>query len=116
MPSVLSVAGDATITDDFHEIEAEVRFLTSEEGGRNKGVASGYRGQFFYDGMDYDASHYYPMLPAEVFLELGVRVMTHIRIRKQMWDRKHANHVKVGMRFLIREGSKTVAEGVVTRV
>ena len=37
---------------DFHEIEAEIRYLTTEEGGRKHGVISGYRGQFYYGGDD----------------------------------------------------------------
>ncbi|WP_417395852.1 hypothetical protein [Gimesia chilikensis] len=38
----------------YHEIEAEVYYLTTEEGGRNNGVRNGYRGQFHYDGGDHD--------------------------------------------------------------
>ena len=47
----------------FHEIEAEIRYLTREEGGRRTGVCSGYRGQFFYEGDDYDGFQYFPDLP-----------------------------------------------------
>ncbi|MFK7032208.1 EF-Tu C-terminal domain-related protein [Flavobacterium oreochromis] len=35
--------------------EAEIYYLTEAEGGRKTAVASGYRGQFFYDGRDWDA-------------------------------------------------------------
>ena len=36
----------------LHEIEAEIRYLTTAEGGRQTGPFSGYRGQFFYEGDD----------------------------------------------------------------
>ncbi|MFK7001015.1 hypothetical protein V3470_07600 [Flavobacterium oreochromis] len=38
-----------------HHLEAEIYYLTEAEGGRKTAVASGYRGQFFYDGRDWDA-------------------------------------------------------------
>ncbi|MEZ6138980.1 MAG: hypothetical protein R3B84_00280 [Zavarzinella sp.] len=44
----------------FHEIEAEIRYLTTQEGGRKTGVSSGYRGQFYYGGQDYDGFQYFP--------------------------------------------------------
>jgi len=37
------------------ELEAEIYYLTTEEGGRNSYVVSGYRGQFHYNGKDWDA-------------------------------------------------------------
>ena len=37
------------------DIEAEITFLTSEEGGKKLPVFSGYRPQFYYDGHDWDA-------------------------------------------------------------
>ena len=35
------------------EIEAEIYYLTTEEGGRQSPVFNGYRGQFFYEGKDW---------------------------------------------------------------
>ncbi|ANO49162.1 hypothetical protein V8245_12300 [Flavobacterium columnare] len=35
-------------------LEAEIYYLTEAEGGRKTPVASGYRGQFYYDGKDWD--------------------------------------------------------------
>jgi hypothetical protein len=31
------------ISDDYHQIEIQLRYLTMEEGGRQSGVFSGYR-------------------------------------------------------------------------
>ena len=38
------------------ELEAEIYYLTSEEWGRRTPVHTGYRGQFHYDGGDWDAA------------------------------------------------------------
>lgn len=43
----------------LHEIEVEIRYLTTEEGGRRTGVFSGYRGQFYYGGNDYDGVQFF---------------------------------------------------------
>ena len=37
------------------QIEAELYYLTEEEGGRKTPVGNGYRGQFYYNGKDWDA-------------------------------------------------------------
>ena len=37
------------------ELEAEIYYLTTEEGGRKGYVANGYRGQFYYNGNNWDA-------------------------------------------------------------
>jgi len=38
------------------ELEAEIYYLTTDEGGRNTAVGNGYRGQFYYDNHDWDAT------------------------------------------------------------
>ena len=101
---------------DYHEIEAEIRYLTTEEGGRKTGVFSGYRGQFFYEGEDYDGFQYFPDLPDGTMLALGEPVRALIRFRQVMWEAVHAKRITVGMPFQIREGSKTVGYGVVTKM
>jgi elongation factor Tu len=100
----------------FHEIEAEIRYLTTEEGGRRTGVCSGYRGQFFYEGGDYDGFQYFPDLPDGTMVTLGKPVPALIRFRQEMWAAVHAKRITVGMPFQIREGNKTVGQGVVTRL
>jgi hypothetical protein len=44
---------DVQMSEDIHEIESEIRYLTTAEGGRKTGVTSGYRGQFHYEGDDH---------------------------------------------------------------
>jgi translation elongation factor EF-Tu-like GTPase len=104
------------MSTDFHEIEAEIRYLTTEEGGRRTGVATGYRGQFFYEGDDYDGLQYFPDLPDGAMVSLGEPVRASVRFRREMWEDVHSKRITVGMPFQIREGSKTVGHGVVTRV
>ena len=41
------------------DIQAEISFLATEDGGRQGSVLSGYRGQFFYRGEDHDAIQEY---------------------------------------------------------
>src|SRR5262245_24113634 len=100
----------------FHEIEAEIRYLTTEEGGRRTGVCSGYRGQFFYDGDDYDGFQYFPGLPDGAMVTLGSPVRALIRFRQEMWEDVHSKRISVGMPFQIREGNKTVGHGVVKKL
>jgi len=100
----------------FHEIEAEIRYLTTDEGGRKTGVLSGYRGQFFYEGYDWDGIQYFPDLPNDVFVELGRSVRALISFPQARWESVHSKKITVGMPFLIREGSKTVGRGIVTKV
>ena len=63
----------------FHEIEAEIRYLTTEEGGRKNGVYSGYRGQFYYDGDDHDGGQFFPEQSEGEMVELGNTVHALVR-------------------------------------
>lgn len=100
----------------IHEIEAEIRYLTTEEGGRNSGVFSGYRGQFYYGGEDYDGFQYFPDVSAGTMVELGTMVRALVRFRRERWDDFHSKQITIGMPFEIREGDKTVGRGRVTKV
>lgn len=99
-----------------HEIEAEIRYLTTEEGGRRHGVFSGFRGQFHYDGDDFDGFQFFPDVADGEMVEPGTTVRALVRFDQKRWDEIHAHRITVGMPFLIREGSKTVGRGTVTRV
>ena len=101
---------------DFHEVEAEIRYLRTEEGGRRTGVCSGYRGQFFYEGDDYDGFQYFPHIPDNALVELGTTVRALIRFRQERWQEVHSKRITVGMPFQIREGNRTVGRGIVTKV
>lgn len=100
----------------FHEIEAEIRYLTTEEGGRRNGVLSGYRGQFYYDGGDYDGGQFFPEQSDEEMVELGITVYALIRFPQSRWYEVHSKRITVGMEFEIHEGAKVVGRGTVKRV
>jgi translation elongation factor EF-Tu-like GTPase len=104
------------MTTGLHEIEAEIRYLTTAEGGRKAGVFSGYRGQFAYGGNDYDGFQYFPDVSDGQMVELGTTVRAFVRFLQERWDEVHSKCITVGMPFEIREGSRTVGRGHVTKV
>lgn len=92
------------------DIEAEIWFLSTESGGRRTPATSGYRPQFFYDSNDFDATHEYI---DRDWVRPGEKVLARLTF---MSPDLHFGRVYVGMPFLIREGLKTVAYGVVTGI
>ncbi len=92
------------------DIEAEIYFLTTEEGGRKSYALNGYRPQFFYYGKDWDAPHEYPDVEK---VNPGDTVRAFLGF---LSPQEHVNKIHVGMEFLIREGSKTVGRGVVIKI
>ena len=91
-------------------IEAKVEFVTTEAGGRKGPTFSGYRPQFYYHGNDWVAEQTYP--DAEEVMP-GETVKAHLRL---MSPKEHFGNIVIGMPFLIREGSRTVAYGIVTQI
>jgi len=91
-------------------IEAEIEFVTTEAGGRSTPAFSGYRPQFYYHGMDWDAEHMYPETEE---VAPGDTVVVRLRF---LSPQKHLGNISVGVPFLVREGARTVAYGIVTRV
>jgi translation elongation factor EF-Tu-like GTPase len=92
------------------DVEAELTFLRTEEGGRRGFAQSGYRPQFFYDGEDHDA--------VQEFVDRGrvypgdtVTVRLHLLHPELLYRR-----LRVGDGFKIREGERVVAHGRVTRI
>jgi elongation factor Tu len=92
------------------DIEAEIYFLTTEEGGRSTPVFNGYRPQFYYNGRDWDASHTYPETG---IANPGDTVRTCLVF---MSPQAHLGQVSEGMEFILREGTRTVGRGIVTKV
>lgn len=93
------------------DIEAEITFLTTEESGRETAVFSGYRPQFYYDGCDWVAIQNYidviePVMP-------GQTVTTHLSF---LTPQTHVGKLYPGKEFLVREGQKVVARGIVTKI
>jgi translation elongation factor EF-Tu-like GTPase len=92
------------------DIETQMHFLSTEAGGRKSPAYSGYRPQFFYNNRDWDAEHEYPEVKV---VRPGETVKALVRF---FAPHEHLGKVHVGMPFLIREGSKTVAYGTVTEI
>lgn len=92
------------------DIEVEMTFLTTEEGGRKNPVWSGYRPQFHYDGQDWDAAHEYIEVQS---VRPGDTIKAYLRFFN---PQNHSGKLHVGQKFLIREGSRTVAQGHITQI
>ncbi|MDU2558748.1 MAG: EF-Tu/IF-2/RF-3 family GTPase, partial [Anaerococcus prevotii] len=89
------------------EFEGQVYVLTKEEGGRHTPFFSGYRPQFFFRTTD---------VTGDIELEEGVEMVMpgdnatfKITLQKPI-------ALEEGLRFAVREGGRTVASGVVTKV
>lgn len=92
------------------DIEAQIYFLTTAEGGRNGPVRSGYRPQFVYDDHHWDAHQEYP---EREWVELGETA------RALLWflsPECHWGKVSPGMEFEIMEGSRVVGRGTVAAI
>jgi len=92
------------------DIEAEIYFLTPEEGGRKTPAFDNYRPQFYYNGHDWDAPHIYPDVEQ---VNPGDSVRAYLGF---LSSKEHVGKVQVGMEFLIREGARTVGKGIVTKI
>ena len=89
------------------EFEGQVYVLTKEEGGRHTPFFSGYRPQFFFRTTD---------VTGDIALEEGVEMVMpgdnatfKITLQKPI-------ALEEGLRFAVREGGRTVASGVVTKI
>ena len=92
------------------DIEVELTFLSTENGGRSKPAVTGYRPQFHYAGHDWDACHEYPDVEE---VNPGDTVRAYFSF---LSPAAHFGAVQPGMPFLVREGQRTVGYGVVTRL
>ena len=92
------------------DIEAEIYYLTAEEGGRKTPIFTGYRGQLYYDGNSWDAPQKFKDVE---FVEPGESVRVCIGFFS---PEKHHGQISVGMKFEVREGVRTVGKGAVTKI
>lgn len=92
------------------DIEAQIVFLPTEHGGRKSAAITGYRGQFYYDGADWDAPHEYPDVPQ---VDPGEKVRAYLSF---VSPAKHWGRIYVGMPFLVREGNRAIGFGAVTEI
>ena len=101
---VLAAPGSITPHTTF---EAEVYILTKEEGGRHTPFFAGYRPQFYIRTTDVTGEVTLPegaemVMPGDN-VTVTVTLITPVAVED-------------GLRFAIREGSKTVGAGVVTKI
>ncbi len=93
------------------DIEAEIYFLTSEEGGRKTPAFSGiYRPQFTYDGNHWIACEDYIGV-SEV--HPGQTVTTELTFASPHYQ---LGKLYPGKEFLVCEGQKVVGRGKVTKI
>ncbi len=89
------------------KFEGEIYVLTKDEGGRHKPFFTGYRPQFFFRTTDITGTM---MLPEGVEM---VMPGDHVKILGELI---HPIAMDEGLRFAVREGGKTIASGVVTKI
>jgi translation elongation factor EF-Tu-like GTPase len=92
------------------DAEAEITFLPTEHGGRISFVRSDYRGQFYYDGHDWDAIQSYPEAAEVRPGETAKAYLTFIS------PDLHVGRLEPGKMFLVREGNRVVGYGKITRL
>jgi len=102
---VLAKPGSITPHTEF---EGEVYVLTKEEGGRHTAFAAGYKPQFYVRTTDVTGE--VTALPSGTEMVMpGDTVKVTIKLGAPV-------AMEDGMKFAIREGSKTVGAGVVTKI
>jgi len=92
------------------DIEAEITFVPTGQGGRSTPAFSGYRPQFYYDEQDWDAEQEYPDVDSAL---PGQTVRTLLRFSN---PDAHVGRVHPGLEFQVREGARVVAHGRVIRI
>lgn len=92
------------------ELEAEIYYLTEEEGGRKTPIMNGYRGQFYYNGRDWDATQ--DFINKEICYP-GETVKVLLQTLSPIF---HVGQFVIGQSFEIREGAKIVGKGKITNI
>lgn len=88
-------------------ISANIYCLATEEGGRKNSFSSGYRPQLYYKTADTAAEI---KLPNNIkIVKPGDNVTVDIKLHFPLTIVK-------GARFALREGGKTIASGIVTKI
>jgi len=89
------------------KFKAEVYVLTKDEGGRHKPFFSGYRPQFYFRTTDVTGTI---QLPADREMVMpGDNVTMEVELIEPI-------AMEQGLTFAIREGGRTVGQGVVTEI
>jgi elongation factor Tu len=88
----------------------KVKVLTEKEGGRKTPFFNGYRGQFYYNDSDWDATYeIIDKSEAKPGEEVELKIIT---VSREI----HFGKFEIGKEVKIREGSRIVAKGKVIRV
>ena len=93
------------------DVEAEITFLTTEEGGRKTPAFSGYRPQFYVDGQDFVVVHKFFDGTEPVYPGQTVKAYLSFTYPEYLVKVLHP-----GKEFLIREGQRVIARGSVTKI
>jgi len=89
------------------KFEGEVYVLTKEEGGRHTPFFNGYRPQFYFRTTD---------ITGAISLQEGVEMCMPGDNATFTIEMIHPIAMEEGLRFAVREGGRTVASGVVTKI
>ena len=100
------LAAPGSVTPHTH-FEAEVYVLTKEEGGRHTPFFKGYKPQFYIRTLD---------VTGTVELPKGVEMAMPGDNIKMTIKLIYPVALEAGLRFAIREGGKTVASGVISKI
>lgn len=92
------------------DIEVEMTFLKTEEGGRTGPAFDGYRPQFFYEGQHWCAMHTYIGTDS---VNPGDTVRAYLSFLSPEY---HVGRIAPGMLFSICEGSRVIAKGHVLKI
>ena len=103
-------------TMNSHQLEGRVFVIPAELGGRHTPIRSGYRGQFFWhingeSGTDWLAESYFET----DIIEPGASGNIKIRLGGTLLELGKVTGMPVGRQFALREGSKIMAVGILTK-
>lgn len=93
-------------------VEANIRFLTTQEGGRKTPVRSGYAAQFYVDDQNRSVHLTFPDLQPREQIVLGKFYRASLVF---LDSRKFVESLTIGTQFKIKEGARTVATGEITQ-
>ena len=101
---VLAAPGSISAYTDF---EADMYTLTKDEGGRSSPIVKGYRPQFYFRTIDVTGTLQILGGPTSVTPGSIAKIKVKLLLPIAM---------EVGTRFAVREGGRTVACGIVTKI
>jgi translation elongation factor EF-Tu-like GTPase len=93
------------------DLLVEITFLPTEHGGRKSQIVSGYRPQFYYNGMDWMAG--FDFLNDDKPINPGDTVRAYVTFGS---PKDHYGRIKNNNHFLLREGQRVLAYGHVIKL